>query len=100
KKEDAVQRYQGRRRLLSRVMGVVAGAAHVLLGYPVQGAIFLALTGLLGASLLLWPGVAHDPFAVRADVSPFRISLTVAGFLIVYSLCQRDIGARRRAEGL
>jgi tetratricopeptide (TPR) repeat protein len=100
KKEDAVHRYQGRRRMLARVLSVISGASHVLLGYPVQGAIFLALTGLLGASLVLWPGVAHDPFAVRADISLFRVSLTVVGFVLVYALCLRDMAARRRTEGL
>lgn len=100
KKEIAVHRYQARRKVWSRALGVVSGAGHVLLGYPVQGAFFLLLTGLLAASVVLWRGFAHEPFATRPDLSFLRVGLTAIGFVAVYALCLRDLSARQRAEGL
>jgi Flp pilus assembly protein TadD len=100
KKEMAVQRYQARKKLWARLLAVVSGASHVLLGYPLQGALFLLLTGLLGASLWLWRGIAHEPFAVRTGLSLARIGITVVAFFVVYALCMRDLSARQRAEGL
>jgi hypothetical protein len=72
----------------------------VLLGYPVQGAIFLVLTGLLGASLVLWSGITQEPFAVRPGLSMLRIGVTIAAFVVVYAVALRDLSARQRAEGL
>jgi hypothetical protein len=100
KKEMAVQRYQARKKLWARLLALVSGASHVLLGYPLQGALFLLLTGLLGASLWLWRGIAHEPFAVRTGLSLARIGITVVAFFVVYALCLRDLSARQRAEGL
>ena len=51
--------YQRRRSLVLRFAGVVSGAGHVLLGYPLRGAIFLTLTSCLLASVVMWAGVAH-----------------------------------------
>ena len=100
KKELAVTRYQARRKVWSRALGVVSGASHVLLGYPVQGAIFLMLTGLLVASLVMSSGLAHEPFAIRPGVSILRVALTILGFVVVYALCLRNLSAHQRAEGL
>ena len=100
KKEIQVHRYQRRRKLVARVLGVFSGASHVLLGYPLQGAVFLIMTGLLVASVVLWRGVAHGPFPVRPGVSLLRIAITAAAFIAVYAVCLRDLIARQRAEGL
>jgi hypothetical protein len=99
RKEIAVHAYQRRRTLVARGFNVLSGAGHVLLGYPVAGVTFLLLTGLLGASVLLWHGLARDPVAVRANVSLFRVGATVACFLLVWALCLRDLVAKQRAEG-
>lgn len=98
RKEHAVQAYQRRRTLLVRALAVVSGAGHVLLGYPLRGIAFLLLTGCLAASLFLWRGLTHDPVAVRATLSLFRVGLTIACFVGIYALCLRDLLARQRAE--
>ncbi len=99
-KEVAVQRYQERKRILGKALSVVSGASHVLLGYPLQGAVFLLLFALLAANLVLWRGVAHAPFAVRSGFSFLRVAITFAGFVAVYAACIRDLYVRQRAEGL
>src|SRR5438105_1247933 len=100
KKEIVVHRYQARRKLMARALGVVSGASHVMLGYPLQGALFLIMTALLACSLLLWRGFAHEPVAVASGISLLRVAVTVAAFVAIYALCLRDLGARQRAEGL
>ncbi|MFL5396263.1 MAG: hypothetical protein ACJ79P_00005, partial [Myxococcales bacterium] len=99
RKEVAVHAYQRRRTLVARAFNVLSGAGHVLLGYPVAGVTFLLLTALLGASVVLWHGLARDPVAVRANVSLFRVGATVACFLLIWALCLRDLIAKQRAEG-
>jgi tetratricopeptide (TPR) repeat protein len=99
RKEVAVHLYQQRRTFILRGLGVLSGAGHVLLGYPIRGLVFMALTGCLGASCILWRGVAHDPVAVRAVISPLRVGLTLAVFILVYGLCLRDLIAKQRQEG-
>jgi hypothetical protein len=99
RKEYAVQAYHRRRATAARVLGVVSGAGHVMLGYPVRGIVFLMLTGSLVASVVLWRGLAHDPVAVRQGISILRIGVTVACFIAVYAVCLRDLIARQRAEG-
>jgi tetratricopeptide (TPR) repeat protein len=98
RKEYAVQAYHRRRRLLSRVLGLVVGAGHVLMGYPLRGLIYLLVTGSLVASVLLWHGLAHGPVAVRSSVSLFRVGLTAAAFIAIYAICLRDLVSRQRAE--
>jgi hypothetical protein len=100
RKEEAVAQYQSRKRIWTRVLAVVSGASHVLLGYPLQGVIFLVLTGMLGSSLWLWSGFAHEPFAVRPGVSLVRVGLTLAGFVALYAICLRDLSNRQRMEGI
>jgi tetratricopeptide (TPR) repeat protein len=103
RKEVAVHRYQARKKFWGKALSLVSGASHVLLGYTLQGAIFLSLTGLLSASLLLylsWRGFAHDPFAVRTGFSLMRLGLTAAGFVAVYGLSLRDLYVRQRAESI
>ena len=99
RKEVAVQAYQRRRTLLARAFNLVSGAGHVLIGHPVAGLAFLVITGVLAASVLLWHGIAHDPVAVRANVSLFRLGATIACFLAVWAVCLRDLIAKQRAEG-
>ena len=99
RKEFAVQAYHRRRTAVVRGLGLLSGAGHVLLGYPIRGILFLLATGMLVASLILWRGLAHDPVAVRAQVSLFRVGLTVACFVAVYAVCLRDLVNRQRAEG-
>jgi hypothetical protein len=98
RKELAVQAYQRRRQLASRLLALLSGAGHVLLGYPVRGVLFLAVTGSLAASVVLWSGLAHHPIAVRSDVSFARVGLSAALFIAVYAFCIRDLLARQRAE--
>jgi len=99
RKEVAVHAYQRRRTLLARAFNLLSGAGHVLLGYPVSGVVFLLLTGLIASSVLLWHGLARDPVAVRSNVSMLRVGATVAGFLLVWAVCLRDLVSKQRAEG-
>ncbi|HEY6912567.1 MAG TPA: hypothetical protein VI356_24510 [Myxococcales bacterium] len=98
RKEFAVQAYQRRRQLLSRLLALLSGAPHVLLGYPVRGIVFLAITGSLLASVAFWSGLAHHPVAVRSGISFVRIGVSAALFIAVYAFCLRDLLARQRAE--
>jgi tetratricopeptide (TPR) repeat protein len=98
RKEFAVQAYQRRRHLLSRLLALLSGAGHVLLGYPVRGIVFLAITGSLLASVALWNGLAHHPIAVRSGISFVRVGVSAALFIAVYAFCLRDLLARQRAE--
>ena len=99
RKEYAVQAYHKRRETIARVLNVLSGAGHVMMGYPVRGMIFLLLTGSLITSVILWRGLAHDPIAVRSGSSLFRMGVTIASLIAVYALCLRDLVARQRAEG-
>jgi len=98
RKEVAVARHRKRRMLLVRASSVVSGAAHVLMGRPLLGMLFLIPTGLLVASVLLGGGLIRAPFALHAGVSSLRAASTSALFLLVYGLCVRDLLARQRAE--
>jgi tetratricopeptide (TPR) repeat protein len=98
RKERAVLAYHRQRRLLTRVLNVLSGAGHVLLGYPLRGLVYLMLTCSIAASILLWHGLAHGPVAVRSGISPFRIGVTAATFIAVYAVCLRDLLRRQRAE--
>lgn len=97
-KEYAVQAYHRRRHAIGRILAVLSGAGHVLMGYPLRGMLYLLLTGSLVASVVLWRGVLHDPIAVRSGVSFFRIGVTVAWLVAIYALCLRDLIHRQRAE--
>jgi tetratricopeptide (TPR) repeat protein len=99
RKEVAVHAYQRRRTLVARGLNLISGAGHVLVGHAVSGMIFLSITGVLAASVLLWHGVAHDPVAVRTHVSLFRVGATSACFVAVWAVCLRDLIAKQRAEG-
>ncbi|MGE5048136.1 MAG: hypothetical protein ACM3PC_06190, partial [Deltaproteobacteria bacterium] len=77
---------------------LLSGAPHVLLGYPVRGILFLAITGSLVASVAFWSGLAHHPIAVRSGISFVRIGVSAALFIAVYAFCLRDLLARQRAE--
>jgi hypothetical protein len=99
RKEIAVQFYHRRRAILLRLMGVVSGAGHVLMGHPLRGLVYLALTGSLLASVIFFHGVARAPIAVRSGVSLLRVGTTAAVLVAVYALCLRDLLARQRAEG-
>jgi tetratricopeptide (TPR) repeat protein len=99
RKEVAVHAYQRRRTVIARAFNLVSGAGHVLVGHAVSGMIFLSITGVLGASVLLWDGLAHDPVAVRAHLSLFRVGGTLALFLAVWAVCLRDLIAKQKAEG-
>ena len=99
RKEFAVQAYHRRRTAVVRVLGVLSGAGHVLMGYPIRGILFLLATGMLLASVILWRGLTHDPVAVRAGLSLFRVGVTVACFVAIYAVCLRDLVNRQRAEG-
>ena len=99
RKEFAVNAYHRRRTAVVRVLGLLSGSGHVLMGYPLRGILFLLATGMLVASLVFWRGLAHDPVAVRASVSLFRVGVTVACFVAVYAICLRDLVNRQRAEG-
>jgi tetratricopeptide (TPR) repeat protein len=98
RKEYAVQAYHRRRNLTARLLAILSGAGHVLMGYPLRGIVYLLLTASLVASIFLWHGVAHDPVAVRANFSLFRVGLTVAAFIAVWAIALRDLGNRQRAE--
>jgi tetratricopeptide (TPR) repeat protein len=99
RKEFAVQAYHRRRTAAVRVLGLLSGAGHVLMGYPLRGILFLLMTCSLIASVLLWRGLAHEPVAVRSTVSLFRVGVTIACFVAVYAVCLRDLVNRQRAEG-
>jgi tetratricopeptide (TPR) repeat protein len=98
RKEYAVQAYHRHRHTLARVLGVISGAGHVMMGYPLRGIIYLVLTGSLVASILLWHGLAHGPVAVRSTLSLFRVGLTAAAIIAVYAICLRDLVNRQRNE--
>jgi TPR repeat protein len=99
RKEFAVQAYHRRRTAAVRVLGLLSGAGHVLMGYPLRGILYLLMTCSLIASVLLWRGLAHEPVAVRSTVSLFRVGVTIACFVAVYAVCLRDLVNRQRAEG-
>lgn len=98
RKEFAVEAYHRRRHLVARVLAVVSGAGHVLLGYTVRGLFFLLVTASLLASVVLWRGVAHDPLALRSGISFLRLGFAAAFLLAVYAVCLRDLLARQRSE--
>jgi hypothetical protein len=98
RKEYAVQAYHRQRHTLARALGVIVGAGHVMMGYPLRGIVYLMITSSLVASVVLWHGLAHDPVAVRSSLSLFRIGLTAAGFIAIYAICLRDLVNRQRAE--
>jgi tetratricopeptide (TPR) repeat protein len=98
RKEYAVQAYHRRRHLVARLLAVLSGAGHVMMGYPLRGLFYLLVTGSLVASVVFWRGLAHDPVAVRSGLSYFRIGLTLACFIAIYAFCLRDLVARQRAE--
>jgi tetratricopeptide (TPR) repeat protein len=98
RKEIAVEAYHRRRRLVARVLAVVSGAGHVLLGYSVRGIFFLLVTASLVASVVFWRGVAHDPLALRTGMSFLRLGFALAFLAAVYTVCLRDLLARQRAE--
>ncbi|HET7784662.1 MAG TPA: tetratricopeptide repeat protein [Myxococcales bacterium] len=98
RKEFAVKAYQRRRRLLSRLLALISGAGHVLLGYPLRGMFFLLVTGSLAASIALWSGLARYPIAVRSGISFVRVGVSAALFIAIYAFCLRDLMARQRAE--
>jgi tetratricopeptide (TPR) repeat protein len=99
RKEVAVQAYRRRRTLVARAFNLVSGAGHVLIGHPVSGLTFLVITGVLGASVLFWQGVAHDPVAVRTQVSLLRLGATIGFLFAVWAVCLRDLVAKQRTEG-
>jgi tetratricopeptide (TPR) repeat protein len=99
RKEVAVHAYQRRRTLVARGFNLISGAGHILIGHPVSGLVFLVITGVLAASVLLWHGVAHDPVAVRTNVSLLRLGGTIGCFLAVWAVCLRDLVAKQRTEG-
>ena len=98
RKEYAVQAYHRRRHTISRVLAVLSGAGHVMMGYPLRGLVYLMVTGSLVASVVLWRGVLHDPVAVRSGISFFRIGLTLSGLVAIYAFCLRDLIQRQHAE--
>jgi tetratricopeptide (TPR) repeat protein len=98
RKEYAVQGYHRRRHAVARVLAVLSGAGHVMMGYPLQGIVYLVVTGSLVSSVVLWRGLLHDPIAVRSGVSFLRIGVTLAALLAIYAFCLRDLVNRQRAE--
>jgi hypothetical protein len=98
RKESLIEAYRRRRHLLVRLLAVLSGAGHVMLGAPVRGISYLVVTGSLLCSLILWRGVTHDPLAVGSGVSFFRVGLTAALLTTVYLVAVRDLLARQRAE--
>jgi hypothetical protein len=98
RKEYAVQAYHRRRQAIARVLAVLSGAGHVMMGYPLLGLFYLLVTGSLLASVVLWRGLLHDPVAVRSGISFLRIGATLAGLVAIYAFCLRDLVHRQRAE--
>ena len=98
RKEHAVQAYHRRRHAMARLLAVISGAGHVMMGYPLRGMIYLLITASLVTSIILWRGFFHDPIPVRSTVSFLRIGLTLALFVAVYAICLRDLIAKQRAE--
>ncbi|MGZ6125711.1 MAG: tetratricopeptide repeat protein, partial [Myxococcales bacterium] len=98
RKEFAVEAYHRRRRLAARVLAVLSGAGHVLLGYSVRGLLFLLITASLLASMVLWRGVAHDPLGLRTGFSYLRLAYASAALIAVYAVCLRDLLARQHSE--
>jgi len=98
RKEYAVQAYHRRRHAVARVLAVLSGAGHVMMGYPLRGMVYLMVTGSLVVSVVLWRGLLHDPIAVRSGVSFLRIGVTLASLLAIYAFCLRDLINRQRAE--
>jgi len=82
RKEYAVQAYHRRRHAIARVLAVLSGAGHVMMGYPLRGLFYLLVTGWLVASVVLWRGLLHDPVAVRSG----------------YAFCLRDLINRQHTE--
>ena len=98
RKEYAVQAYHRRRHAMARVLAVLSGAGHVMMGYPLRGLFYLLVTGSLVASVVLWRGLLHDPVAVRSGISFFRIGLTLSCLVALYAFCLRDLINRQHAE--
>ena len=98
RKEYAVQAYHRRRHAIARVLAVLSGAGHVMMGYPLRGLFYLLVTASLVASVVLWRGVLHDPVAVRSGISFFRIGLTLSCLVALYAFCLRDLINRQHAE--
>jgi tetratricopeptide (TPR) repeat protein len=98
RKEYAVQSYHRRRHAVARVLAVLSGAGHVMMGYPLRGMLYLMVTGSLVVSVVLWRGLLHDPIAVRSGVSFLRIGVTLAALVAIYAFCLRDLINRQRAE--
>jgi len=98
RKEYAVQAYHRRRHAVARVLAVLSGAGHVMMGYPLRGMVYLMVTGSLVVSVVLWRGLLHDPIAVRSGVSFLRIGATLAALVAIYAFCLRDLINRQRAE--
>jgi tetratricopeptide (TPR) repeat protein len=98
RKEYAVQAYHRRRHAIARALAVLSGAGHVMMGYPLRGIVYLAVTGSLIASVVLWRGLLHDPVAVRSGISFLRIGVTVAFIIAIYAICLHDLVNRQHAE--
>jgi tetratricopeptide (TPR) repeat protein len=98
RKEYAVQAYHRRRHLVARIIAVLSGAGHVLMGYPLRGIFYLVMMASLIASILFWHGIAHDPVAVRSGLSLFRVGVTAAAFIAIWGIALRDLGNRQSAE--
>ncbi len=98
RKEYAVQAYHRRRHAIARVLAILSGAGHVMMGYPLRGLAWLLVTGSLVASVVLWRGLLHDPVAVRSGISFFRIGVTLACLVAIYAFCLRDLINRQHAE--
>jgi hypothetical protein len=99
RKEKDVAKYQQRRSLVLRGLGLLSGAGHVVMGHPLRGLLFLVLTGTLLASVLLWHGLAPSPVAVHSTVSVLRVVVTAVIFIAVHLLCFRDLLALQREDG-
>jgi len=98
RKESAVEAYHRRRRMAARVLAVLCGAGHVLLGYSIRGLFFLLVTSSIVASLLLGRGAAHDPLALRQGAGALGVAFALLLLAGVYTLCLRDLFARQRTE--
>ena len=98
RKEFAVEAYHRRRQLAARVLAVLSGAGHVLLGYSIRGLFFLLVTASLLASVILWRGVTHDPLALRSGISFLGLGFAAALLIAVYAACLRDLLGRQRSE--